>query len=51
LDFSIDYEGRQIGRYLFRQHFLWDNPSATWQEAEDALADKKVVTLRAIWIF
>ena len=51
LDFRIDYEGRHIGRWRFRQEYLWSNPTATWRDAEDALADRRMITLRAIWNF
>ncbi len=47
LDYSIDYNGRQTGRYLFRQQYLWDNPDATVQDAERHLAKARVITLRA----
>jgi len=51
LDFRIDYEGRHIGRWRFRQEYLWSNPTSTWRDAEDALADRRMITLRAIWNF
>ncbi len=51
LDFGIDYEGRHIGRYMFRQQYLWENPQLTWKAAEEALANKRVISLRAIFNF
>jgi len=51
LDFDIDYNGRELGRYNFRRQYLWDNPTATYTDAERALKDTKVVTLRAMFNF
>jgi hypothetical protein len=51
LDFGIDYKGRHIGRYMFRQQYLWENPHLSWRAAEQALANKRVVSLRAIFNF
>jgi hypothetical protein len=51
LDFGIDYKGRHIGRYMFRQQYLWENPDATWMDTEEALEDKKMISLRAIYNF
>ncbi|MFH1755618.1 MAG: glycogen-binding domain-containing protein [Candidatus Latescibacterota bacterium] len=51
LEFGIDYEGRHIGRYMFRQQYIWENPGASWMAAEEALADKRMVSLRAIYNF
>lgn len=47
IDFSIDYAGREIGRWWYRQRFLFDHPDATTQDAEAFLADARVFTLRA----
>lgn len=47
IDFSIDYEGRPIGRWWHRTRYLFDNPEATNQDAERYLADARVITLRA----
>jgi Glycogen recognition site of AMP-activated protein kinase len=47
MDFTIDYDGRQIGRWWYRNQFLFDNPGAGTQEAESHLADARVITLRA----
>lgn len=51
VDFSIDYAGRQFGRWWYRQNYLFDNEDATAQDAERALADARVFTLRAQFIF
>jgi Glycogen recognition site of AMP-activated protein kinase len=51
VDFSIDYDGRQLGRWWYRQNYLFDNPDATHQDAEDFLANARVITLRAQFIF
>ncbi|MFO7914073.1 MAG: glycogen-binding domain-containing protein [Candidatus Krumholzibacteriales bacterium] len=51
LDFSIDYDGRRIGRYLFRNEYLYQNPGTTMMDAEEALADLQVITLRAVFNF
>ena len=51
LSYRIDYEGRQIGRWLFRNRYLIDNPGATPLEAEEELEDLKAITLRAIFTF
>jgi hypothetical protein len=51
LDFDIDYSGRHIGRERFRREYLWGSPGATWRDAEQALADKRMMSLRAIYKF
>lgn len=51
LNFDIDYDGRCIGRYNWRQQYLWDNPGASLTDAEEALSDRKMVSLRAIFNF
>ena len=51
VDFSIDYAGRQFGRWWYRQNYLFENEDATLQDAEQALADARVITLRAQFIF
>lgn len=51
VSYRIDYEGRQIGRWLFRNRYLIDNPEATPIEAEEALEDLKAITLRAVFTF
>jgi hypothetical protein len=54
LDFSIDYKGRQIGRYRFKQEYMWSlGPSqgASWIAAEEALASKDMISLRAMYKF
>lgn len=51
VDFSIDYDGRQFGRWWYRQNYLFENSEATWRDAEQALADARVFTLRAQFIF
>ena len=47
VNFMIDYDGRQVGRWLYRQQYLFDNPDASLQDAESFLADARVFTLRA----
>lgn len=47
VDYSIDYGGRQIGRWLYRQNYVFDHPDATVLEAENFLKHARVVTLRA----
>lgn len=51
VDFSIDYQGRQMGRWWYRQNYFFENPDATLQDAEDYLASARVITLRAQFIF
>jgi hypothetical protein len=51
LDFDIDYNGRHIGRERFRREYLWAHPSASLRVAEEALADKRMLSLRAIYKF
>ncbi len=51
LDYSIDYSGRQLGRWWFRQNFLFDHPNATLLGAEEYLAKASVFTLRAQLLF
>jgi hypothetical protein len=51
LDFSIDYDGRRIGRYLFRREYLFDHPDKTMMDAERVLSDLHAVTLRAVFNF
>jgi hypothetical protein len=51
LNFDIDYNGREIGRYLYREQYLWSNSGATMTDAERSLADRRVVVLRAIFNF
>ncbi|MFO7653500.1 MAG: glycogen-binding domain-containing protein [Candidatus Krumholzibacteriia bacterium] len=51
LNFSIDYEGRHTGRWWFRQLYAFDHPEAGELEAEQALADARVITLRAQYRF
>lgn len=47
VDYSIAYDGRQTGRWWYRQNWLFENPDATALDAEDQLAKARVVTLRA----
>ena len=47
VDFSIDYEGRQFGRWWYRQRYLFDHPDAGLLDSEQYLADAHVFTLRA----
>jgi hypothetical protein len=51
LDYSIDYGGRQIGRWMYRQHYLWDHPGATNVDAENFLDRARVVTMRVQMTF
>jgi hypothetical protein len=51
LDYSIDYSGRQLGRWWFRQNYLFDYPDATLLDAEEFLADAQTITLRAQLLF
>lgn len=51
LDFRIDYDGRHIGRWNFRNEYMWENEGATMIDAEKALADRQVITLRATFRF
>ena len=51
LDFNIDYNGRHLARFNYRNQYLWQNPSASPLDAEEALADYKAITLRAIFNF
>jgi hypothetical protein len=47
VDYSINYDGRQMGRWWYRQNWLFENPTATAMDAEDQLAKARVITLRA----
>ncbi len=47
VELSIDYNGRQFGRWWYRQRFLFDNPGDGLLDAEQYLADSRVFTLRA----
>lgn len=47
IDYSIATDGRQTGRWWYRQNWLFENPTATALDAEDQLAKARVVTLRA----
>jgi hypothetical protein len=47
VDYSIDYGGRQLGRWMYRQNYLFDHPGATNLETENFLKKARVVTLRA----
>jgi hypothetical protein len=47
VDYSINYDGRQTGRWWYRQNWLFENTAATALDAEDHLARARVVTLRA----
>jgi hypothetical protein len=51
LNFDIDYEGREIGRYNYRQQYLWENANASLIGAEQSLSDKRMVCLRAMFNF
>ncbi len=47
MDFRIDYDGRRTGRWLYRYRYLQDHAGATERDAEQALEDARVITLRA----
>ena len=51
LDYSIEYSGRQLGRWWYRQNFLFDHPGATLLDAESYLAKAQTITLRAQLLF
>ncbi len=51
MDFSIDYQGRRIGRYLYRNSYIYNNTGSTVMDAEEALSDLNVITLRAVFNF
>jgi hypothetical protein len=51
LDFDIDYQGRQIGRWQYRQEYLWANGDATTFDAERHLADARVIGVRGQFNF
>jgi hypothetical protein len=51
LDYSIDYEGRHLGRWMHRMHYLFDHPGKTVLDAENFLENARVVTLRAQMTF
>lgn len=54
-DFGIDYQGRYTGRYRFRQEYMWElarqGIGASWIAAEEALARKDMISIRAIYNF
>lgn len=47
LSFDIDYDGRQIGRWIWRRQHMVENPGTTELDAEHALADARVLGIRA----
>lgn len=47
LDFGIDYDGRHVGRWAYRQRYLRDHDGAGELDAERSLADATVLGLRA----
>lgn len=47
VDYSVAYGGRQLGRWWYRQNWLFENPTGTALDAEDQLAKARVITLRA----
>lgn len=47
VELSIDYNGRQFGRWWYRQRYLFDNPDAGLRDAEQYLENARVFTLRA----
>lgn len=51
LAFGIDYEGRHIGRWLYRQQSKFENPGTTEFDAERALDDVRMIGVRANFRF
>ncbi len=51
LSFGIDYHGRHIGRWMWRQQYMDDNPGATVYEADRAMEDVRAIGVRANFIF
>lgn len=51
LSFGIDYDGREIGRWRFRQQYKFDNPGATDFDAEKALDEVRAFGVRANFRF
>ena len=51
LSFGIDYEGRHIGRWMWRQQYMYDNPGVNEFQADRAMEDIRAIGLRANFIF
>ena len=51
LSFGIDYQGRNIGRWMWRRQYMDDNPGASEFEADRAMEDIRAIGLRANFIF
>jgi hypothetical protein len=51
VNYSIDYSGRQTGRWDYRQSYMWENEDATVIDAEESLNDVSAFTLRATFRF
>jgi len=51
LSFGIDYRGRDIGRWMWRQEYMFDNPGTTEFQADRAMEDIRAIGLRANFIF
>ncbi len=47
VDYSIEYDGRQLGRWMARQNYRFDHPGASELDAENYLKNARFVTLRA----
>ncbi|MBA4378532.1 MAG: hypothetical protein C0395_07780 [Gemmatimonas sp.] len=47
LDFGIDYDGREIGRWRYRRQYMQEHAGTTNLDAERALEDVKVLGIRA----
>ncbi|MDO9695064.1 MAG: glycogen-binding domain-containing protein [Candidatus Latescibacteria bacterium] len=47
LDFGIDYDGREIGRWRYRRQYVQDHAGATDLDAERSLEDVQVLGIRA----
>jgi hypothetical protein len=51
VSFRRDYDGRQTGRWNYRQAYMWDNEDATVIDAEESLNDVMAFTFRATFRF
>jgi hypothetical protein len=49
--FERDYDGRQTGRWDFRQQYMWEHEDANVIDAEEALNDVMAFTFRATFRF
>ena len=44
---TLTIDGREIGRWRWRQNYLYENPGTTELDAENALADARAIGIRA----